>query len=339
MKGLAKKDLLSVLEGWRGLYSVLAPLRREQGDIVVDRLDSDRFTLEFGKPSLSPKGILLPQSEVTFNVEEGAYRETPAKGATLLFGVRSCDAMAILQSASFMTRDKEDIYYRSRFEDLAIVVMACEGPQNETCFCTTASTGPWLRRGFDLQFYDLGDLFFVETGSERGAELSSGEQFIDITDSEILRKIEDFREKAAAAIPVVHEVKQSMTMLQDDGVGDDFWNRFGSKCIVCGGCAFVCPTCTCFNVYDQVRGEGSGQRIRTWDACLFGGFTREASGHNPRGSQALRLKRRHEHKLRYFNETDIQEALCGCVGCGRCSDYCPVHIGTLEVARAIVQSK
>jgi Fe-S oxidoreductase len=75
--------------------------------------------------------------------------------------------------------------------------------------------------------------------------------------------------------------------------------------------------------------------VRAWDACLYGGFTREASGHNPRNIQALRLKRRHEHKLLHFNNADIQDALCGCVGCGRCSDYCPVHIGTLEIVKAI----
>ena len=84
-----------------------------------------------------------------------------------------------------------------------------------------------------------------------------------------------------------------------------------------------------------VTAEGSGERMRTWDTCLYAGFTREASGHNPRPSQASRLKRRHEHKLVHFNPVDNQGALCGCVGCGRCSDYCPVHIGTLEVVKAI----
>ena len=78
-------------------------------------------------------------------------------------------------------------------------------------------------------------------------------------------------------------------------------------------------------------------RLRAWDACLYGGFTREASGHNPRIIQSLRLKRRHEHKLLDYNKIDIQDGLCGCVGCGRCSDYCPVHIGTLEVVKAIAE--
>jgi len=127
-----------------------------------------------------------------------------------------------------------------------------------------------------------------------------------------------------------------MNRLKDRAVDEGVWEHLGLKCIQCGGCTFVCPTCTCFNVCDHSTGPGQGIRERSWDACLFGGFTREASGHNPRSTQALRLKRRHEHKLLDYHRTDIQDGLCGCTGCGRCSDFCPVHIGTLEVAREII---
>jgi ferredoxin len=126
-----------------------------------------------------------------------------------------------------------------------------------------------------------------------------------------------------------------MDLLKESRVGENVWERFGKKCIACGGCVYVCPTCTCFNVYDEATGPAGGNRVRSWDTCLFGGFTREASGHNPRPDQNSRVKRRHEHKLLYYNKYDVGEMLCGCVGCGRCSDYCPVHIGTLEVVEAI----
>jgi sulfhydrogenase subunit beta (sulfur reductase) len=157
----------------------------------------------------------------------------------------------------------------------------------------------------------------------------------DMDDAIAGEQIEAFKQKAVQGIPIVHEVNKAMSMLKDGSSDQKVWEYFGRKCIVCGGCTFVCPTCTCFNVYDHERAPGSGIRARAWDACLYGGFTREASGHNPRGTQALRLKRRHEHKLLYYNETDIQGSLCGCVGCGRCSDYCPVHIGALEVVKEI----
>ncbi|HEN21410.1 MAG TPA: hypothetical protein ENN86_05310 [Desulfobacteraceae bacterium] len=234
-----------------------------------------------------------------------------------------------------MSRDKEDIYYKSKNDETIKVVIACEGPQNETCFCTTTKSGPFAEKGFDLQFYDVGDAFLVEAGSPQGKELLSENAFYDVDDEKAFKQIKQFKEKSIQAIPVNEAVENAMELLKDNSVSEDVWEQLAKKCIACGGCVYVCPTCTCFNVFDEVIGPDHGVRVRTWDTCLFGGFTREASGHNPRHNQALRLKRRHGHKLLYYNKHDIQDMLCGCVGCGRCSDYCPVHIGTLEVVKAI----
>jgi len=337
MKILARKDLADVLKNWSDSYDVFAPGIKETGDIIFDRFDADTFTLDYGKPSLPQKSEFLPQSEVIFEMKEGEYREVLAGNGKVLFGMRACDVMGMRQSGNFMGRDVADPYYKAKEEEVLRVVMACSGPQNETCFCTTVGSGPSAERGFDLQFYDLGDEFLVEAGSERGKQLIDDDPFEAVDDAEAGTRKEKFTEQASMAVEKVPAVREAMERLRDGSVSETVWDYFGRKCIICGGCAFVCPTCTCFNVSDYVTKRGEGLRVRSWDACLFGGFTREASGHNPRGTQALRVKRRHEHKLLYFNETDILEGLCGCVGCGRCSDYCPVHIGTLEVVQAIAE--
>ena len=337
MKTLAKKDLKGVIKGWTEKYHVLAPSRMTNGDCMFDTFQEESFTLDYKKPPLLPKAVFLPHTEVVFEAKENKFREVISARNTILFGIRSCDMMGLLQSTSFMTRDRDDIYYSTKKERATIIVMACPGPQNETCFCTTTFSGPVAQRGFDLLFFDMGNNFIIETGSDRGKELLSSGPFTDMDDNLAGQKIKTFKEKAVRDIPVVDEVYEAMRRLKDGIADEKVWEYFGRKCIVCGGCAFVCPTCTCFNVYDHESAPGNGVRARAWDACLYGGFTREASGHNPRPTQASRLKRRHEHKLLYYNGTDIQESLCGCVGCGRCSDYCPVHIGTLEVAREIVK--
>jgi sulfhydrogenase subunit beta (sulfur reductase) len=293
------------------------------------------FTIEYGKPSLPPKAVFMPHSDVIFNVENNKFREVISAKNTILFGIRSCDMMGIRQSTSFMTRDQKDIYFNEKRSRAIIIVMACPGPQNETCFCTTTRSGPVAETGFDLMFYDMDGILMIEAGSQRGKDLLSSDRFTDMDDALAREKIQMFKEKAAGDMPKVDAVIGAMNKLEDGTADEKVWEYFGGKCIMCGGCAYVCPTCTCFNVYDQESSPGSGLRARDWDTCLFGGFTREASGHNPRSTQASRLQRRHEHKLLYYNKTDIQEALCGCVGCGRCSDYCPVKIGALEVARAI----
>jgi ferredoxin len=335
MKTIAKENVKELLRSWTKEYLVLAPAKTPQGDCVFDAFQEDSFALDYRKPPLPPKSVFFPHSEVIFQVENNEFREVVTAQKAIMFGIRSCDMMGLLQCASFMTRDREDIYYRAKKDAAMTVVMACPGPQNETCFCTTTLSGPVAQKGFDLQFYDAGDVFIVETGSRKGEKLLSSDFLVEMDDTAAKEKIKAFTQKAVQSIPVVQEVNEAMNRLKDGSADEGVWDYFGKKCIICGGCAFVCPTCTCFNVYDHESSPGKGVRARTWDACLYGGFTREASGHNPRATQGLRLKRRHEHKLLYFNETDVQGSLCGCVGCGRCSDYCPVHIGALEVVKKI----
>jgi len=335
MKTLAKKDINKILRIWAQKHALLAPAKMDNGDCIFGAFDEKTFTLDYKKPPLSPKSFFFPQAEVIFSVENNKYNDVVAAKKGLIFGLRSCDMMGIRQASSFMSRDNEDIYYKARQSSAATVVMACPHAQNETCFCTTTLSGPVAQKGFDLQLYETGDVFLVEVGSPRGEELLAGIPMAEMEEAKAKQKIDEFIKKARLTIPEVQSVASAMDKLKDKKVAEKVWDDFGAKCITCGGCAFVCPTCTCFNVYDHQHSPGNGLRLRAWDACLYGGFTREASGHNPRTSQALRLKRRHEHKLLDYNGTDIQDGLCGCVGCGRCSDYCPVHIGTLEVVKAI----
>ena len=337
MKTLAKKDLIEAINIWAQKHDVLSPTKTKNGDCIFDTFQEKEFTLDYKKPPLSPKAVFFPHTEVIFKVEKNEYRESVSAKNMLLFGLRAFDMMGILQASSFMARDRKDVYYNAKRNAATMIVMACPGPQNETCFCTTTRSGPVAQNGFDLQFYDAGDVFLIETGSPRGEELLSAIPLADTDDSQARQQINAFTQRAMRSIPEVKSFIKAMNKLKDGSTDEKIWDNFGQKCITCGGCAFVCPTCTCFNVYDHQSSPGNGLRARTWDACLYGGFTREASGHNPRASQALRLKRRHEHKLLDFNEIDVQGSLCGCVGCGRCSDYCPVHIGTLEVVKAIAE--
>ncbi len=340
MKQIKKESLQKVLKSWSKGYTVLAPSKKENGDIMLDGYDEGSFTLDYRKLSLPPKQALLPQSDVIFRVEDGRYSQNLSGRRTLLFGIRSCDLKGLLQSKDFMSSRQgpfNDIYFEARAENTVFVVMACPGPQSPTCFCTTTGSGPWADQGYDLQLTDVGDSFIAEAGSPAGEALLSHAAFREIKEGEATEKLQSLRSVAKESIPVIPEIRKAMEKLKGAGVSDDVWERLGNKCITCGGCSFVCPTCTCFNVYDKVMGEGTGERLRTWDTCLYGGFTKEASGHNPRGSRALRLKRRHEHKLLYYNDRENFGCLGTCVGCGRCSDRCPVHIGSIEVARAILK--
>ena len=99
------------------------------------------------------------------------------------------------------------------------------------------------------------------------------------------------------------------------------------RCLGCGICTYVCPTCHCFDIQDELRGQ-DGRRVRTWDSCMYPEYTIHTSGHNPRPARMNRLRNRFYHKFKYYHDNfDVHL----CVGCGRCVDNCPVNIDIIEV--------
>jgi formate hydrogenlyase subunit 6/NADH:ubiquinone oxidoreductase subunit I len=121
-------------------------------------------------------------------------------------------------------------------------------------------------------------------------------------------------------------------LLRTDRVPDSFWAEIGDRCIACTGCNLACPTCTCFGIQDW-RYAVLVERSRMWDSCQLDGFMREASGHNPLGTEALRTRRRIHHKL----AADLERwGEISCFLCGRCDAVCPTGIGIVAVVRELV---
>jgi ferredoxin len=111
---------------------------------------------------------------------------------------------------------------------------------------------------------------------------------------------------------------------------NDIWSKVYESCLNCGTCTYVCPTCHCFDVQDEVFKEG-GVRIRNWDSCMSWLFTIHTTGHNPRPSKKERVRQRFMHKFKYIPVK--RDGEIGCVGCGRCVTLCPVNIDIREVAK------
>jgi sulfhydrogenase subunit beta (sulfur reductase) len=109
-----------------------------------------------------------------------------------------------------------------------------------------------------------------------------------------------------------------------------FWDEQSLSCIRCGICTYLCPTCHCFDINDEIASSSPlrGERVRNWDNCQFPDFTMHSSGHNPRPDRASRLRQRILHKFQYFVERYQNYQ---CTGCGRCVSKCPVRIDIIEV--------
>jgi len=126
-----------------------------------------------------------------------------------------------------------------------------------------------------------------------------------------------------------------------DGLKRNFdsaeWDTLARACIGCGACTYLCPSCHCFDINDEITSQSplAGERVRTWDNCQFPDFTMHSSGHNPRNDTAARLRQRVCHKLLYFVENhNIQQ----CTGCGRCISHCPVGIDIIRVANVMEEA-
>jgi ferredoxin len=249
----------------------------------------------------------------------------------VLLGVRPCDARAnLLLDNVFAAEDYEDVYYTNKRENTVIIGLGCRQPLS-TCFCTSFGGGPFSKEGLDILLVDIGDKYLVDIVTDKGRRILTDE-FKEATEQEIklAGKIKSRAEKRIKSPIKIEGVKEKL----DSMFEDSFWERLSEKCIGCGVCSYLCPTCHCFDITDEAK-NSRGRRVRNWDSCMFPLFTLQASGHNPRPTGKERMRQRIMHKFNYFMENYEQPA---CVGCGRCIRDCLVNMDIRKVLKEIVES-
>jgi ferredoxin len=249
-------------------------------------------------------------------------------------GVRSCDLHAIAtQDRVLIGGEHPDPHYAKRREGTFIVAINC-GEAGGTCFCVSMGTGPKAEAGYDLALTELLDggshRFTVEAGSERGAELLA----------ELPSVAAEADDEQAAQACTERAATQMGRHLETDGIKDLLyrnyehprWDEVSERCLTCGNCTMVCPTCFCTTVEDVSDLAGTeSERWRSWDSCFTTDFT-YLSGGVVRSSPRSRYRQWMTHKLATWID---QFGTSGCVGCGRCITWCPVAIDITEEAAAI----
>ncbi len=333
---IEKKQIKNLLKDAAQEWDVYAPQKDLGEDIWIGPV-LENIALENADTVIPAKDIFFPQIELLFEFKKGKIKETVEASPKLLFGIKSCDLKGLLFSDEFYKRNFEDKYYLSRIKNRFIVVIGCIKPPRPTCFCTSAETGPFAKKGYDLQLIENNDSFLVEIGSKRGEEfIKKHKKYFGDSVNENDKLIADIKLKASEAVELKVDFKKALDLMaQDNFIPEENYKRIGQRCIYCGGCLYVCPTCTCFNVFDD-GSDKEGRRFRNWDTCVFEGYTRETSGHNPRKDKWQRTSRRYEHKLKYDYKTT---GMSGCVGCGRCLSSCPVDIGISKFIQEITDNK
>ncbi len=314
---------------------VIAPVC-ENGMTVfkpISRAGAMPAPYNYGKTDLSFKEWLFPKTEpiLHYRFDNGdVLLDDPEVEAveTVAFFLRPCDAAALSVLDEVFGRDYDDAFYTVRRRHLTVVGLSCIEPQPE-CFCPAVGLSPTSEKGSDILLTPLEGRFLVEALTEKG-RLLVDEHANLFTDAHGLTK-EQVTTQAMTKItrkePLVGANGGSPYLPFDS----EAWEDLARKCLGCGVCAYVCPTCHCFDIVDEATAF-SGCRCRNWDSCAFSLFTLHASGHNPRPTQAHRYRQRVMHKFCYFLQTFGQNM---CVGCGRCALRCPVNLDIYEVVRAL----
>jgi sulfhydrogenase subunit beta (sulfur reductase) len=253
-------------------------------------------------------------------------------------GVRSCELHAIaIQDAVFLREGYTDPTYQQRRSNLCIIAINC-GQAGGTCFCSSMKTGPKATAGFDLALTEVltGDChyFVVEVGSALGVELLQEIPYRPASNDDVQlaqRIVENTAEHMGRSMETT-DIKNLLYR----NLENPRWEDVATRCLTCGNCTMVCPTCFCTTVEDvtDLTGE-QAERWRKWDSCFTTDFSYIYGG-SIRSSTKSRYRQWMTHKLASWFD---QFGTSGCVGCGRCITWCPVGIDITEEVSAIRASE
>lgn len=309
-------DIHNFIDGLRSDYTVYAPVNGNFRRVT----DTKEINLDGGNTQRPPKELFFPQRETIFAYKKGEKGEAqkPAffEEKRVILGIRPCDAKGmLLLDKLFDNKDYRDPYYIEKREAITIVGVSCKNPQ-QTCFCTSLGIQPDSKEGMDVLLTETDGRYLAEGVSKKGNKLIG-----DLPDAKGNEKT------GAVGKPSTSFTIDGLSAKLKERFDDEVWARISEKCLGCATCTYLCPTCHCFDVQDEVVGN-EGRRIRLWDSCQFPLFTRHTSGHNPREKGKERMRNRIMHKFSYFVSIFGQT---GCVGCGRCIANCPVNFDIREV--------
>lgn len=312
---LSKDKANGIFRQWAEKYNIFAPVLMEgegcfsDTDIIrygkVDNLDD----IEWNKKSdYSFKEVLLAINETLFYFTEDQTTIPKGPEKDILIFLRACDLHAVKRLDDIYLNNKFEDYYYARIREKArFVLMGCE----TTCasgFCVSMGTNK--ADNYDAYIKVDGDVVLMDVNWE-----------------ELVTSLEN-TEAADVTPDYVTENKEKVTLpknLSNESFSNPIWKEYGDRCIKCGRCNFVCPTCTCFTMQDIFYKDNAkvGERRRVWASCQIDGYTDMAGGHGFRQSQGDRMRFKVMHKIYDFEK---RFGYPMCVGCGRCDDVCPEYI-------------
>ena len=312
---LDKSSFNKGLEVLKENYRIFAPKvfagegRFSDTDLVkyseIDSIDEICFDK---KSEFSPKEVMLPMTQTMFYFTEKEYKMPDIDEKGIIVFLRSCDLHSVKRVDEIYLRNRyEDIYYKRTRDKVKFIVMGCP-TSFENCFCVSMGTNK-------IDDYHMGlnlnqDSVELHIKEEEFKEVFSGEE-------------SDFNIRFVEENKVKVNVPENITLNEVKDL--ELWREYDKRCVACGKCNFVCPTCTCSTTQDifYSENENTGERRRVWASCHVDGFTEMAGGHAFRQKHGDRMRFKTMHKISDFKRRFGYHM---CTGCGRCDDVCPEYI-------------
>jgi len=312
-------------------YQVMGP-KPVHGQHVFGTIKSFKdIDLEYPTTVIPPKKYFLPMKEDLFHFDFGKGKQLQVSHdypMTVILGVHTCDLHAIKLLDKVFASDYADQHYNLRRENTILVSIECLKPCNSHSFCKDMGTST-ITDGYDLHLTDLGDAYSVDVGTLRGAKLVDGFDYAREGADEDISRVNQVMSDKWPLFPMRLEFDiNELPSILDTSYDSTLWEELGERCLGCGSCTNVCPTCYCFDMRDEVDlSLQAGTRFRVVDSCQLDEFAEVAGGHNFRRTRADRQRHRFFRKGKYIMDT---HSLLGCVGCGRCGQQCLVHINPVD---------
>lgn len=334
------KDELATLFEVLSINHIIGPMEKAKGKdgrIIYgfDRIyNFEDLRLSYPSTTHSPKRYFLPYRETlsSFTITDKTWQKNVEYNSYhpfVFFGMHACDINALNKLDKVMIDNVyPNPYYACKRKNTFIVGIDCT-PQ-PACFCRSMGTDTVLH-GFDMFLTDIGESYFVEIQTALAYQIlhSIPSSEPSPEDHALFVKKGEARKEMFSC----HVDTTDLTKILDMEFQADVWEEWGKKCLSCGTCANVCPTCYCFGVQESIDLDllGARKEMHLY-SCNLIDFAEVAGGHNFRPESHTRLKYRYYHKHRGFVEA-FEESLC--VGCGRCGSACLAGITVPEVIASV----
>jgi len=337
---LKKSDLNDWLKHLQKKAKLYAPRKKENLFVFRPVKEVEDVCLEYIPTILPPKKYYFPQKEKLLKFSSQPFKTAKAIerfDEFILFGVHTCD-IAGIQCLDVTFRDApEDPNYLNRKDKMTIIGIECLKYCDEYANCT--SMGNHVPRGgYDLMMVDIGEKFIIHINSEKGERLVTKLDYIkeateaDMSSLERAREAKKkiFKEEFTAALPNVYDAF-------DKRFASDVWKDVGRRCVACGNCTAVCPTCYCFDTADDMElSLNEGIRYRIWNSCQMDDFAKVAGGEDFRKGRDGRQRHRYYRKFKYSVDKYNRYF---CTGCGRCTRTCMADISLIETVNSLLKEE